>query len=179
MNYELRNQGLKLVPIVLILLGIFARLVPHPANFAPITAIALFGGIYLPKKYAFVLPLVAVFISDWIIGFDKTTILFVYGSFILSGLIGLYIRNHKAVSSIITGTVLASVLFFVITNFAVWLNPISAYKKDLKGLIDCYVAGLPFYRNTLMGDLFFSGLLVGGYELVLRFVKYQLPKKLI
>jgi hypothetical protein len=167
---------IKLLPLLLILLGVAMRLVPHPANFAPITAIALFGGMYLPKKYAFILPLLAVFISDLFLGFDKTTIWFVYGSFILSGLIGLYIRNHKAVSSIIAGTVFASVAFFLITNFAVWFNPVSSYTKDFKGLIDCYVAGIPFYRNTLLGDLFFTGLFVGGYEFVTKLGRNYVSK---
>ncbi len=169
-------KNLTWISVLLIILGAASRLVPHPANFAPITALALFGGAYLPRKFAFVLPLAAVFISDWFIGYDPTTIWFVYGSFLLSGLIGLYIRDHKTVSSVVSGTILASLLFFVITNFAVWLNPVSTYTKDFKGLIECYIAAIPFFRNTLMGDMFFTGVFFGGYELSVRFVRKISPR---
>jgi hypothetical protein len=101
----------------------------------------------------------------------------VYGSFLLSGGIGLYVRNHKSVLSVAMGTVLASVLFFFITNFAVWYGT-NMYTKNLAGLINCYIAGIPFYRNTLMGDLFFTGLFVGGYELVQNYLRAFLPKRL-
>lgn len=170
MNYKLQKIERIILPGLLILIGVFARLVPHPANFAPITAIALFGGMYLPKKYAFVLPLVAVFLSDLWLGFDFSSMWAVYGSFLLSGVIGLYIRQNKSVSIVITGTVFASVLFFLITNFAVWWGT-NMYSKDWVGLINCYIAGIPFYRNTLMGDIFFTTILVGGYELIIKLVK--------
>lgn len=170
-------NNLKLLPVLLIFLGVALRLVPHPANFAPITALALFGGVYLPKKYAFVLPWLVLLLSDIFLGFYGATMWFVYGSFFLSGLIGLYVKNHKYISSITGGTVLASVLFFIITNFGVWLST-NMYSKDFNGLIDCYVAAIPFFRNTLMGDLFFTGLFIGGYEVIARFSKNYLPKSL-
>lgn len=170
-------NNLRLLPFLLIFIGVAMRLVPHPANFAPITAIALFGGMYLPKKYAFILPLAAVFLSDLWLGFDFGSMWAVYGSFLLSGGIGLFIRNHKSLLSGVIGTVLASVLFFFITNFAVWFGT-NMYTKDLTGLINCYIAGIPFYRNTLMGDLFFTGLLAGGYELITHRIKELLPQKI-
>ena len=88
-----------------------------------------------------------------------------------------FIRNHKSLLSGVIGTVLASVLFFFITNFAVWFGT-NMYTKDLAGLINCYIAGIPFYRNTLMGDLFFTGLLAGGYELITHRIKELLPQKI-
>lgn len=167
-------MGIKVVPIILILLGAASRLLPHPANFAPITAIALFGGVYLPKKYAIILPLASVFLSDLFIGFDKTTLLAVYGSFILSGLIGVWLRSHKKPLNIFAGTVLSSLIFFFITNFAVWSNPVSWYSKDLNGLITCYLAGIPFYRNSLIGDLFYTTVIFGLYETSLMLAKKYL-----
>jgi hypothetical protein len=170
-------NNLKMLPVLLVFLGVAMRLLPHPANFAPVTAIALFGGMYLPRKYAFILPIAAVFLSDLWLGFDFGSMWAVYGSFLLSGLIGLYIRKHKCVSTVVLGSVTASVAFFLITNFAVWIGT-SMYSKDIAGFINCYVAAIPFYRNTLMGDLFFTGLFVGGYELVQYFLKDFYPKML-
>lgn len=168
-------NNLKMLPVLLVFLGVAMRLLPHPANFAPITAIALFGGMYLPRKYAFILPIAAVFLSDLWLGFDFGSMWAVYGSFLLSGLIGLYIRKHKSVSTVVLGSVTASVAFFLITNFAVWIGT-SMYSKDIAGFINCYVAAIPFYRNTLMGDLFFTGLFVGGYELIQRVLKNKFEK---
>src|SRR3990167_4540221 len=100
----------------LIFLGAFLRVLPHPANFAPIAAVALFGGAYLPKKYALVLPLLAMVVSDFFLGFDSwTSRLSVYGSFLLIGLVGLWIRRHKNVWTVIGSSLLGSVLFYLIT----------------------------------------------------------------
>lgn len=165
---------LKLVPLLLIILGVSSRLLPHPDNFAPITAIALFGGVYLPKKYAFIIPLAALFVSDLFLGFYGQTMLFVYASFIISGLMGLMIRNSKNFFTVATTTLTASVLFYLITNFGVWVDPLSSYTKDFNGLIQSYIAAIPFFRNTLMGDLFFTGILFVSYEL-----SYSLSKKFL
>lgn len=172
--------NLKLVPILMIIFAIMARLLPHPANFAPITAMALFGGVYLPKKYAFLLPFGALIISDYFLGFYGLEMVWVYGSFFISGLIGLYIRKRKRknILTIVSGTLLASLLFFLITNFGVWALPYSWYSKDLGGLIQSYIAGIPFFRGTILGDLFYTGVFFGGYELALNLGKKYLPAKL-
>ena len=170
---------MKILPILLIFLAALSRLLPHFANFAPITALALFGAVYLPKKYAFILPLGASILADLVIGFDRTTVFFVYSSFILSGIIGLWVKENKSLKNIVVGTLLASILFFLITNFAVWLNPVSWYSKDFSGLIQSYIAGIPFFRGTILGDLFFTGVLFGGYELVTRVSKKYLPSKIL
>ncbi len=165
---------LKLLPLLLIMIAIITRIVPHPANVAPITALALFAAVYLPKKYGFVIPLVGLFISDMIIGFYGWTMLFVYGSFILSGIIGFWIKRYIGVARVIGGSLLASVLFFLISNFGVWVEG-RMYTQNLAGLIECYIAGLPFFRNTLLGDLFFVGVFFGGYELIKVIVRKLLP----
>ena len=151
---------------ILILLGVVLRFLPHPANFAPIAAIGLFSGCYLMKRYAFVLPLTAMLISDIFIGFYSWKIMLsVYLSFALVGLIGVWLKNHKSVYTIAGGTLLGSVTFFVITNLAVWAFGM-LYPHSWDGLIACYTAAIPFFKNTVMGDMFYVGALFGSYEVV-------------
>jgi len=143
--------------------------IPHLPNFAPIAAMALFGGVYLGKKYALLIPLAAMLISDIFIGFYNPWIMFsVYGSFFLIGLIGLWLKNHKNVPNILGASLFGSIIFFLVTNFAVWAVPISMYPHNLQGLLQSYIMGLPFFRNTLMGDLFYVGTMFGLYEIVLK-----------
>jgi len=152
------------------------RLLPHPPNFAPIAAIALFGGVYLSRKFALGIPILAMLVSDIFIGFYKPVVMAsVYGSFVLCGLIGLWLKKHKKAGTIIGSSLLCSVLFFIITNFAVWaFTP--WYTKTLAGLVQCYALALPFFRNTLLGDIFYVGVFFGAYELVRIWIskKYQL-----
>lgn len=154
-------------PLLIIVLAVVLRLIPHPANVAPIAAMALFGGTYLNKRYALIAPLVAMFLSDLVLGFHNTMI-FVYGSFLLTGLLGIWLRNHRTITNTIGATLISSLLFFFITNFGVWLMG-SLYPRTLQGLIDAYFYAIPFFRNTLIGDLFYVGLFLGSYELVGRF----------
>ena len=156
-----------LIPSLLIIVAAFMRLIPHPANVAPIAAMALFGGVYLNKKYALVVPLLALFVSDIFLGFHNT-MPFVYGSFIVTGLIGLWLKKHKNVTQIIGATLFSSLLFYIVTNFGVWLLE-PAYTKDLAGFIKCYYLALPFFRNTLIGDLLYVGVFFGSFEYLLRF----------
>ncbi len=158
----------KYLPIyALIVLGIASRFLPHPANFAPIAAIALFGGLYLPKKWAIILPLVAMLASDIFIGFYTWQIMItVYLSFALMAGIGLLVRKNKKFHTILGGTLLGSVLFFIITNGSVWAFG-AMYARNLSGLFQSYYMALPFFRNSLLGDLFYTAVLVGGYEAVL------------
>lgn len=153
----------------LIFAAAILRFVPHMPNFAPITAMALFGGAHLNKKFAFVVPIAAMVVSDYFIGFDSwQSRAVVYGSFLLSGAIGLWIRKHKTLPNIIGGTLLASVLFYLITNFA-FFYPLTMYSHDLHGVMTSYINALPFFRGTLAGDLFYVGVLFGAYEAVAYF----------
>jgi hypothetical protein len=151
----------------LILLGAMLRVLPHPANFAPIAAVALFGAVYLKdKKQALLLPLVAMIISDVFIGFDTLqSRLIIYGTFLAIGLIGLIIRNHKNVYSIVGGSLLGSTLFYVVTNL-VWLYPPKMYPHTIDGQILSYTNALPFFKYTLLGDLFYVTVFFGIYEMV-------------
>jgi len=157
----------KYIPaLLLIILGASTRLLPHPANFAPIAAIALFAGIYLPKKFAIILPMAAMLISDLILGFYLWPVMLsVYFSFAVTGMIGLAIQKHKKFSTILGGTLLASIIFFTITNWAVWAFG-TMYTHNFNGLIQSYLMALPFFKNTLLGDLFYTGVLVGSMEVI-------------
>lgn len=147
-----------------VLFAALYRLLPHPANFVPISALALFGGAHLNKRYALVVPLAAMIFSDLFLGFSGITI-WVYASFLLIGLIGLSLRRHLTVTKLAASTLASSLLFFGITNFGVWLTT-TLYSKDLMGLVTCFIAALPFFRNTLLSDALFTGLFFGGYALL-------------
>ncbi|MDP3883030.1 MAG: hypothetical protein Q8Q48_03160 [Candidatus Staskawiczbacteria bacterium] len=166
-----------IIAIFLVLVGVALRLVPHAPNFTPISAIALFGGVYFSRRTAFVLPVLAILISDLFIGFyDFKIMAAVYGSFILSVALGLWLKNHKKWHLIVGGAILSSVLFFLITNFAVFaFSP--WYAKSLSGLIQCYVMALPFFKNTLLGDIFYTAVFFGAYETVLVLVKKIVASK--
>ncbi len=165
---QLKTQNF-ISPLLIIAIAVVLRLIPHPANFAPIGAMALFGGAYLNKKYALAVPLLAMFVSDLFLGFHNT-MGFVYGSFLFIGILGLWLRRHKNVRNVIGAAFVSSILFFLITNLGVWLVS-NIYPKTVAGLIECYIAAIPFFRNTLVGDLFYTAMFFFGYELVLHFVK--------
>ena len=134
----------QIVIILFILVAAIIRLFPHMPNFTPITAMALFSGVYFTdKRFAFLVPLLAMFISDLFLGLYTISI-FVYLAFILVGFIGL---KSKKVS--ITTILLSSISFFIITNLGVWFL---AYPKTIDGLIECYTLAIPFFRNSLIGD---------------------------
>jgi uncharacterized membrane protein len=161
------------VPVVVIALAALMRLLPHPPNVAPIAAMSLFGGMYVNKKYALIIPLLALFLSDFIIGFYKG-MPFVYGSFLLIGLLGLWIRKQPSVKNIIAITLISSLLFFVITNFGVWFTG-TIYPKTVAGLFKCYTAAIPFFRNTIIGDLLYVSTFVVGYKTILLLSTKLLP----
>lgn len=156
-----------------ILFGALLRVIPHPANFAPIAALALFGGTYLNKRVAVAVTLGAMILSDIFLGFDSMeSRLVIYGCFILSVTFGFYIRNHKNVATIVTGSLLSSVIFFLASNF-VWLHSTEMYAHTWAGMIQAYTNGLPFFKWTLAGDLVYTAALFGSYE----FAKYLAANK--
>ncbi len=151
-----------------ILAAAVLRLVPHLPNFVPIAALALFGGAYLNKKFALIVPLLAMLASDIFLGFYNPWIMLsVYGSFVLIGLVGLWLKNHKTIANVVGASLFGSIIFFLATNFAVWAVPHSFYPRTLQGLMESFIMGLPFFRNTLLGDLFYVTMMFGLYELVL------------
>lgn len=152
------------VVTLMVFAAAFVRLIPHPPNFAPIAAMALFGGAYFNKKWAaFLVPIAAMFITDLIIGFHET-MWAVYLSFALIVLLGMTMLKEKKVGNIFFASVISSVSFFIITNFGTWLST-PLYEKTGIGLAACYTAAIPFFQNSLIGDLFFSGVMFGAYHL--------------
>jgi hypothetical protein len=148
----------------MILAAAASRFIPHPFNFSPIGAIALFSGAQLrDKRAAFLVPLCAMLIADLISGFH-VLIPFVYACFALSVCLGFWVRQTGSVARITAGALIGSIIFFIITNFGVWLL-LGTYSHSLGGLVTCYLAGIPYFQNTLLSDLFYSGVLFGGFAI--------------
>lgn len=154
--------------MVLIIVAALSRLIPHPMNFAPVTAIALFGGFYFDKRFAPILPLAALFLSDLFLGF-YSGIVWVYGSFLLIVFLGMFGQNKKSFGVVAGSTFAGSLLFFLITNFGVWQSGI-LYPLTMNGLAACYAAALPFFRNALIGDIVYVTVMFGVFELALKYV---------
>ena len=147
-----------------VLVAAALRLVPHPPNFTPIGAMALFGGAYLGRRpLAFAAPLAALLLSDLVLGFyhGMATVYFSVALIVMIGMVAL-----SRVSPIRVGlaALASSVLFFVVTNFGMWQFS-GFYPRSLAGLEACYVAAIPFFQNTVAGDLFYATLLFGGFKL--------------
>ena len=142
------------IAVIFVLIGVSLRLLPHPPNFTPVAAIALFGAVYLSKKIAFSLPLIIMFISDIFIGaYEPKLMIFVYGSFVLCVGLGFWLKKYNKLSAALGGSVLSALIFFFLTNFAVWaFTP--WYAKTFSGIIQCYLMALPFLKNTLLGNFF-------------------------
>lgn len=153
----------------LIFTAALLRLLPHAPNFSPIGAIALFGGAYLSRKsLAYIIPLAAMLVSDLFLGFYGPEMLITYGAFAASIFIGTLLRKNITWYNMLIGSVASSVVFFLITNFALFypssISPL--YSHDLSGIISSYIAGVPFFQNTLVSDLFFNCILFGGFYLL-------------
>ena len=157
-----------MLAISLILVGILLRFIPHTANFTPVAAIALFAGVYLNKKQALIVPLLLMIISDIFLGMHNVVI-FTWGSFVLVTLIGFWARNHKTFKGIVSTSVVSSFLFYVVTNFGVWA--MGWYPQTAKGLLDCYILGLPFLRTFTVATLVYTVVFFGVYEFIARRVR--------
>jgi len=154
------------IVLTMILAGAMMRLIPHWPNFTPIAAIALFGGTFLKRKeLAFLIPVIAMLISDLIIGFHST-MLPVYLSFIAIVGLGLVLQRKLTVVNTVSATLAASVIFYLVTNFASWSSGIMPYPMNVAGLMQCYIAGLPFLFNGVIGDLFYTSVLFGSVYMV-------------
>ncbi|MDR9416627.1 MAG: DUF6580 family putative transport protein [Gracilimonas sp.] len=161
-----------------ILIAALSRIVPHPYNFAPLGAMSLFGAAYFTnKKLSFLLPLAAFFVSDLLVnnilfasyydGFVLFTpgFYWMYGSVALIVVAGIFILKKVNLKNVIAGSLTASIIFFVVTNFGAWLgSPI--YPQSLSGLLMSYSAGIPFFHYTIAGDLIYSGVMFGAFEYV-------------
>ncbi len=156
-----------MVLITMVFAAAASRLIPHTPNLTSVAAVALFGGAYFSdKRFALLVPLAALFISDLILGFYSHMEV-VYLSFALIVCIGFWLQKERSAFHIAGAALVGSVLFFLLTNFGVWAFE-SLYPKTIGGLLACYVAAIPFFQNTLQGDLSFTAVLFGGFALLER-----------
>lgn len=153
----------------LIAMAVISRVMPHLPNMTPMTALALFGGTYLNRRWSLIVPLLALLISDYFLGF-YSGMLWVYGSFVAIGCIGLWLRNHRTIGRTIAATLAGSILFFIVTNFGVWISSEVVYPHTVSGLITCYVAAIPFFRNAVIGDVLYVATLFGLFEAGLKMI---------
>ena len=144
------------IVLAFVLLAVVVRLVPHPPNFTPITALALFGATTFKNRIlGTLLPLIAMAISDLYLGFYSISI-WVYSSFLIISLLGHYLKKINT-----KGILISSLIFFLVTNFGVWL---SGYPFTIEGLLLCYTMAIPFFINSIAGDLFFSYVLKYSFK---------------
>ena len=163
------KRALLLAALALVAFGVIMRLLPHPANLAPVGAIALFGGAILPRKLGWWLPVAVMMVSDLLFLGAYSGIVFTWISFLLVGLFGMTLRGQNNWLRVPVGVLGASVIFFIVSNFGVWLQG-QMYAHTWAGLVQCYEMALPFFRNTFFGDFLYSWLLFGAYALAIRFV---------
>jgi hypothetical protein len=156
-----------LLALVLIVLAAALRIAPHPWNFTPVGAMALFSGAVLrDRRLAFLFPLLALSVGDVFVGFHKL-IPIVYASFLVNVAIGLWLRDRRTIARISLATLLGAIQFFIVTNLAVW-QFLGGYPHTGSGLLACYIAGFPLFWNTLGGDAFYATLFFGGFALAER-----------
>ena len=170
-------RGTRLSALILLTAAAAAtRLLPHPPNMTSVTALALFGGAYFARPWlAFTLPLLALLGSDLILGFYPTMEVQYLGFALIIG-IGLTLRRRRSFARVTAAALASAVCFFVITNFGVWALG-AIYPHTLGGLEGCFIAALPFFRNMLVGDLFYTAILFGGFHLLeLRFTALREPR---
>jgi hypothetical protein len=164
----MQSQNLK-TPLIVISTIIFTlalfRLLPHWPNVSPVAAMALFGGAYFAdKRVAFIVPFVALFLSDLFLGLHNSMI-FVYAGFGLTVAIGLLLKSRVTLTNTTFAVVAASAAFFLLTNFGAWMTS-GIYSKSAEGLMQAYIAGIPFFQNSLLGNLGYAVVIFGGYHLL-------------
>ena len=141
-----------------VLLAVWFRLIPHPPNVAPITALALFSGASFRNKWlSIVFPLIAMLLSDIVLGFS-TISLWVYSAFILITMFAWLVKELRW-----TSVLISSLIFFIVSNFGVW---VLSYPHTIEGLITCYTMAIPFFGYSILGDMAWSLILFGLYETI-------------
>lgn len=171
-----KSKSIIALTIFCLAFAVISRLVEHPANFAPIAAIALVAAYYLASKYSWMIPLGAMLIADLFIGFyDWQVMVAVYASFLLIWGLGRAARSAKTRWALLPATLFGAILHFLVTNFAVWLFT-AMYAKTTAGLILAYTMGIPFFKWTLAGDVFYMIIFVSAIELS-RYAVKSLAKK--
>ena len=152
------------ISAIILALAVF-RLLPHLPNISPVAAMALFGGAYFAdRRMAFIVPFAALFLSDLILGMHKSMI-FVYEGFSLTVFIGFALKDRVGITNTAFAMIAASLLFFALTNFGAWMTS-GIYEKSANGLMQAFAAGIPFFQNSLLGNMVFAAVIFGGYHLL-------------
>jgi hypothetical protein len=153
--------------LTLVIVGVVLRVMPHPWNFAPIGAIALFGGARFDRRYfAIGIPLLTMFVGDAFIGFHSLMPV-IYATYALIAVIGMFLRDRTTIPAVAGGVLLSSTIFYLTTNFAVWEMG-TTYAKNAAGLLACYIAAIPYFGNTLASDALYSAIFFGIFALAER-----------
>lgn len=169
-----KRKYLNIIAALIILTEIGFRFLPHPPNFTPIASVALLGGFFLSLRTALILPLVAIAISDLFLGtYHLPVMVAVYVSFLTTVFLGFILKKHKKNLLLLVGSFFSSILFFVVTNFSVWAFT-SLYEKTFPGLIRCYIMAVPFFKNTLLSNLFYTGAFLALYAFASSWKKIKL-----
>ena len=153
-----------LLIIILTLFAIFSRLIPHPPNFTPLLAIALYSGVCFKNKFLFIIPLLSMVISDFFIGYHNT-IFWVYLSLLIIFYIGYLLFKKYTFRNLILLSFVSSIMFFILSNLGVW---IIGYPKSFEGFIACYVAAIPFFHNTLISTFAYLVVLKLLFDLAVK-----------
>lgn len=172
-----------LVLSLLIIVAALTRIVPHSYNFTPIAGMALVGSAYFHRKIlAFLIPVLALYVSDFILNntiyssfypdnagliFITDFMIFTYGAMLLTVLLGIKMLRKVSGTRILGSAVIASLIFFLISNFGVWLTT-PMYPKSLVGLGESYIAGLPFLQGTLLSNVIFTPVIFFAYQMITR-----------
>lgn len=149
---------------ILVILGVFSRVMVHTPQFTALLAISMFAGLYLSRRKALIIPLIVMMITDLILGFHDTMI-YTWGSIVLISLMGVWLKNHKNLLNVFAGSLASALIFFVITNFGAWL---SLYPRTWAGFAECYTLAVPFFRSTLLSTIGYSLVLYVAYEWMLK-----------
>ncbi len=155
---------INMLAFLLVCIGVFSRLLPHMSQFTAILAIGMFGGMYLPRRQAIIVPVAVMMVSDVFLGFHDT-MFFTWGSMVVVSLIGFVLRDRKNWMTVLGGSILSALVFFVVTNFGAWL---SLYPRTFEGFTQCYIAAIPFFRTTLASTVAYSLVLYFGYEWIVK-----------
>jgi hypothetical protein len=172
---------------VLVAVAVGGRLLPHMPNFAPVTATALFCGAYLSRRQSFFALGAVLLLSDYLLlyinpygrsNFDQiyapwelwhSALPYVYVSFAISAVVGWWVKSRRSSGLVIAAALFCSIQFFLITNAGVWIG--GMYDRGLDGLLQSYTMALPFFRGTVLGDLFYTSAFFGAFELASGFAQ--------
>lgn len=148
----------------LIFVAALTRLLPHPPNFAAVAGIALFAGAqFTDKRWAYIVPILAMFFSDLFLPGGGLQEIPAITCMLMATTIGIFVGRNITIINVIGGSLASSLLFYLITNLPFWYGDLGLYTNDFNGLLQSYTAALPFFKNSIAGDLFYSGACFGAF----------------